>query len=81
MTENVIGITITGHTGSGKSRIAVLLKQFMEANGFDVELKLNDGDIVDILEENLMDVIAHVAANKNIKINEVNLARTAKFNV
>lgn len=73
--KNEIKITVSGETGSGKSRISVLLKQFLEANGFDVDLALNDGDIEDELSTNLMDVISKLSERARIVISEVNIPR------
>ena len=74
-----ITITVTGRTGSGKSRLSVLLEEFLTAVGFDVEMQLNDGDIEDLLKHDLMDAISIISKTKAIKITEVNLAREMKW--
>lgn len=73
--KDEIKIVVSGKTGSGKSRISVLLKQFLEANGFDVNLELNDGDIENELSSNLMDVISKLSERAQINISEVNIPR------
>lgn len=73
-------ITVSGKTGSGKSRLSCLLKEFLTAVGFDVTLNLSDGDVEDLLQNNLMSAINQLTDSKTITINEVNIARTARRN-
>ena len=71
-------ITVSGYTASGKSRVSVLLKEFLTAVGFDVNLSLSDGDVEDIVKSNLMDAISQLASNKTIEIKEINIARPVR---
>lgn len=73
-------ITVSGKTGSGKSRLSCLLKEFLTAVGFDVNLNLSDGDVEDIIQNNLMSAISQLTDSKTITINEVNIARTVRRN-
>lgn len=73
-------ITVSGKTGSGKSRLSCLLKEFLTAVGFDVNLNLSDGDVEDIVKNNLMSAISQLTDSKTITINEVNIARTVRRN-
>lgn len=76
--ENTITITVSGYTASGKSQVSCLLKQFLEAVGFDVELNLSDGDIEDIINERLMDAISNITPLRKIEIKEQNISRAPR---
>lgn len=78
--SNDLTITVSGYTASGKSRVAYLLKEFLTAVGCDVELNLSDGDVEDIMQNNLMEAISQIASNRKITINEVNVARPMRGN-
>lgn len=73
-------ITVSGYTASGKSRVSYLLKEFLTAVGFEVDLNLADGDVEDVVQNNLMNAISNIASNKSIVINEVNMARPVRSN-
>lgn len=75
--SNQLKITISGQTGTGKSHVAQLLSEFLEAVGFDVEM---DADEYLNHRKNLMDRISELSSKTSIVIEEVNLARPIRRN-
>ncbi len=71
-------ITVSGEAGSGKSRLAYLIKEFLLTQGLQVVHTtdpdyLSDEHRVESLRRNLAEAINGFAETKIITINEVNV--------
>ena len=69
-----ISITISGQSGTGKSRIALLVSDLLREHGFTVDLAETD-TVETALRSNLETAIEHIRENAVISINEVQLPR------
>lgn len=86
MEKQNLTITISGHVGSGKSRLAYLLKTFLREEGFEVEFggnidfpKENEKEFDKFMSKNLDKTIRGIAESRKITINEVQLNREPKI--
>lgn len=72
---NNISITVSGQSGTGKSRIALLISDLLKEQGFTVEVAETDTPET-VLRENFVDAIAKIRGSDTmISINEVQLLR------
>ena len=76
MEKKNITVTVSGATGSGKSRIAFLLKKFLREQGFEVEYEPNldhpSEGLFDLhMNQNLNEVVENFKTTRKIKIKEL----------
>lgn len=75
--KNLI-ITVSGEVNSGKSRLTLLLKNFLRENGFEVDFD-GGGDYEDEkqfdehVSENLDQVIEHIKNTRKITLKELQI--------
>jgi len=73
MLKEKINVTVSGVCGSGKFRMAFLLKKLMRENGFEVQYKNNSNfmgetDFDESMQHNFEDAIYDIKCNKIIVI-------------
>lgn len=78
--ENKITITISGKAGSGKSRLAYIIKQLLKTNDFEIEHHIssdyqNEFDFNSKVGYNIGNAIQSISKKTGIIIEEVQLPK------
>lgn len=75
-----LNITVSGQSGSGKSRLTFLLKEFLREQGFEVEQELNidhstESNFDKAMGQDFEGAIEYIKGSRKITINELQLSR------
>ena len=78
--ENTITITVSGTPGSGKSRLTLLLKRFLNDYGFDVDfdhgIDFKDEDHFDaVASKNLNEILQRIEETTKVSLKQIQLQR------
>jgi len=76
MEKKDLFITVSGRSGSGKSRLTYLLKNFLRKNGFDIEYLANtdlptESKFNRAMGKNFHEAINEIKRTRKITINEM----------
>ena len=63
-------IMVVGPAGSGKTSLAILLADFLDHTGFEVEVNLIDPEVFEQVYTTLPDRLEHLIKNRKIVITE-----------
>jgi hypothetical protein len=77
--KNLI-ISVSGEVNSGKSRLTLLLKNFLRENGFDVQFDggvdyENETQFDEYVSKNLDQLIEHIKDTRTITLKEIQVKR------